>query len=500
MRLPVELFLIISKHLDDARDLVRLRQVCREWRSFVDEFCLDELILFVGVYPTLELWRTNSQPIDFKKLICFPSDRCPLDHEGFRYTFRNIKRLFLSIRSEKQVSYQLGKFINKVRFFQISEKIYFSLDFDKLNKLEITRFYSDYANFRGDTCHDSRKKLKSGVWFELNLPSLTIFHINELDENIVMDCPKVTLFSFEFIEDYSYFTGPLHYKQIKQVNCYKAYKSSFRKPNGRYSLEFHKWIKKLENLEALYINSFCDAFDPHFLKYFPKLKILFFHECYNPNILAIEQEKQNLNRTDLAIYYLGRKYEDRILRRFQCGDNFCCCDFIEFYKDDLTKLAPTLPQYDALRYDDVFEISEDFNMQFYKALFAKLTDVQVLRLSKPSPTQEEIVELINSFKNIVILFVDDGNNLEQSFYDLLPDRYPYLRVLKVDNRNFANLKLDFLFKFNELYKVEFSKTEFVQDKSDYQALKQKIERKKEQIMRIGRKFLFDVDEEIMDFF
>ena len=115
MRIPVELLLIISKHLGCVRDLVKLRQVCKEWRSFVDEFCLDELVLFVGVYPTLELWKTNSQPIDFKRLVCLPSDRCPLDHKGFRYTFRNVKRLFLSIRSESEVSYRLGKIMNSTK-------------------------------------------------------------------------------------------------------------------------------------------------------------------------------------------------------------------------------------------------------------------------------------------------------------------------------------------------------------------------------------------------
>lgn len=53
-----------------------------------------------------------------------------------------------------------------------------------------------------------------------------------------------------------------------------------------------------------------------------------------------------------------------------------------------------------------------------------------------------------------------------------------LRSLEVDNRRLKNLNLRFLFKISELFSIQFLNLKVVQDKNDYQALMQKIERKR----------------------
>lgn len=106
MKFPVELLLNLAKHLN-MRELIEWRQICKEWKCFIDEFCLDELILFINFYPTLELWKITGQPIDLQKAIVLTSDRC-LSDSGFRYTLRNLKRLFLVVKKNEKAYYKLG--------------------------------------------------------------------------------------------------------------------------------------------------------------------------------------------------------------------------------------------------------------------------------------------------------------------------------------------------------------------------------------------------------
>lgn len=106
MRVPTELILNFAKHLDTL-ELIKWRLVCKEWRRFIDEFCLDELILFINFYPTLELWQFNSEPINLRKAICLTSDQC-LSDSGFKQAFLNVKKFYLVIKSNQKVHYQIG--------------------------------------------------------------------------------------------------------------------------------------------------------------------------------------------------------------------------------------------------------------------------------------------------------------------------------------------------------------------------------------------------------
>lgn len=111
MKIPIELLLNLSKFLS-IHDRIRFRCVCKEWRSFIDEFCLDELVLFIREHPTLELWSHNSKAIEFRNVIVLQSDRCLSDESGFKYVFRNIKRLFLCIRIPCDTAYRLGEIVD----------------------------------------------------------------------------------------------------------------------------------------------------------------------------------------------------------------------------------------------------------------------------------------------------------------------------------------------------------------------------------------------------
>ena len=116
--LPVELLLNLSKFLN-IRDRLRLRCVCKEWLTFIDEFCLDELVLFIRVYPTLELWNHNSRAIEFRNVIFLRSDGCLLDDARFQHVFRNVRNLFLSVRAVEDVHYRLGEIAIEIAIFAL---------------------------------------------------------------------------------------------------------------------------------------------------------------------------------------------------------------------------------------------------------------------------------------------------------------------------------------------------------------------------------------------
>ena len=121
MRIPVELLLEITRHLA-TKEIIKWRLVCKEWRRFIDEFCLDELILFVNVCPTLELWKSTGKPIDFKRILSLTSDRCLTDH-GFLAMFRNVKKRFLVIRNEHEAFYQIGANHFNFNFYTLSHTL-----------------------------------------------------------------------------------------------------------------------------------------------------------------------------------------------------------------------------------------------------------------------------------------------------------------------------------------------------------------------------------------
>lgn len=106
---------------------------------------------------------------------------------------------------------------------------------------------------------------------------------------------------------------------------------------------------------------------------------------------------------------------------FDCGNVFAY-----YYRNELDKLAPTLPTYSALHFDQSF-------LGYDRRFCQRLTNVQVLTVVQGPVAQSEIVELIGCFRSIVILWVKEGESLDRCFYNILPDHYPHLRVIHIDN-------------------------------------------------------------------
>ena len=313
--------------------------------------------------------------------------------------------------------------------------------------------------------------------FELNLKSLKRFHVNTLSDGIRLNTPNLSEISFRLF--FPSFHPPTLFKQIRKLTCFYA--------NTRHQ---PIWIKKLENLESLYCNSFFDEFDPVLLGYFPRLKFLYLYCCERENARRIEAEKIRLRRKDLKIYYFGKI-------GLKCFDmpwasllNWSIYEMYnvlaDYYRGDLAELAPILPTAFALNFDDRFR---NYDLRFYK----RLTNVQVLYITQGPMSQAELIQLIGWLKNIVILWMNEATHVDQRFFDLLPDHYPYLRWIHIDNRELANLNLNFLFRLDHLYKLEFERPSSVETNAIYDQLVEKVENQRKKIAEINGNLLFEID-------
>lgn len=78
MPIPVELLLNLARHPRPDQMATGLQAVEKVHRQVLSGRT-------GAVHPVLELWKLDSEPIDFKRVIFLPSDRC-LSDAGFRYT------------------------------------------------------------------------------------------------------------------------------------------------------------------------------------------------------------------------------------------------------------------------------------------------------------------------------------------------------------------------------------------------------------------------------
>ena len=327
--------------------------------------------------------------------------------------------------------------------------------------------------FRGNFELGCLVKCKAG--FELNLKKLKTLYVNTLDDDIQLNCPSLSNLSFYLV--YPSFSRPAHYKQIRTLSCHF----------------FHPWIKGLENLETLY----CDMLfnyehrSTDFLKCFPKLNSLYIYYCQSGYFSSIERDIAELKRNDLTVFHMGKlgtefTQNDTVNQQWN-GSNYDCGNLVAlYYRNELTKLAPTLPTFTALHYDEIFRT---YGKEFYQ----KLRYVQVLTIVQGAIPQRQIVEMVECLRSIVILMVMEGAHLDQSFYDRLPDRYPHLRWLQVDNSALEKLDLNFLFRCNDLYRIRFKKLKSVKTDPVYKKLAKKVGNKKKEITKINGDLLFEMD-------
>lgn len=319
--------------------------------------------------------------------------------------------------------------------------------------------------------------MKCNAGFDLNLQSLTTLYVNVLCDDIRLNCPNLRHLLFYLV--YPSFSRPAHYKQIRTLTCHY----------------YHPFIKGLENLETIYCAMLWNqetGASTDFVKCFPRLNFLYAFFCSSGYDLSIAKEKAELKRDDLAVYHVGKintEFRKSTLTAkghlnysiFDCGNVQTA-----FYRNELAKLAPTLPTFSALHYDQNFRT---YDRQFYQ----KLINVQALTIVQGPVPQCTIVEMIECIGNIVILMVIEGEHLDQSFYNLLPDRYPHLRVIQIDNSALDELDLNFLFRLNDLYRAQFKKWKSVKNHPVYKRLAKKLGKKKKEISQINGDFLFEMD-------
>ena len=315
-------------------------------------------------------------------------------------------------------------------------------------------------------------KCKAG--FELNLSNLKTLYVNTLCDDVRLNCPNLSHLLFRVAQPS--FDRPAHYKQIRKLTCFY----------------YQKWIAELENLETLVCQEFTDQNGPLSLEFFPQLKFLYIFSC---TLLRncdqrLEEEKARLKRDDLKIYFwgkLGTEYRSGRWRSllnwsiYECGNIFAY-----YYRNELAKLSPTLSTYSCLHYDPGFR---DYDRRFYK----RLQNVQALGIVQGPITQCKIVDMVNCFRNLVILWITEGEHLDKSFYSRLPDHYPHLRMVRIDNSKFEIFDLHFLFKLNELYRVAFKKLKLIKSHPDYKKLARKVRKKRLEIAKINGDLLFEID-------
>lgn len=258
--------------------------------------------------------------------------------------------------------------------------------------------------------------------------------MNVLGSGMKLNCPNLNelYFYFPYYPNISQST----LKRIRKIVC--------------FYIHSQPWIRGLENLETLICHIFLENVKLPFLECFPKLKFLYIYTPANYRWAPwIEEEKLQLKRSDLKTFYWGKiglEFLDPVWERcFDWSVHECYYTLACYYAGDLTNLAPTLPTFSALYYDENFR-------SYDRKFFEKLTNVQVLHITQGSLKQTEIVELIGWLKNLVILWLNEARQLNQSFYDILPDYHPYLRLIHIDNE-LVDLDLNFLLRLNHLYKV-----------------------------------------------
>lgn len=314
--------------------------------------------------------------------------------------------------------------------------------------------------------------------FELNLKSLKIFHANYLDDCLQLNFPKIYFLSFgRYYVSRSFsvlnFKHPCQYEQIIHLRCEYYY---------------GEWVQKLKNLKVLVCKNYGYR-KPigNLLACHPKLKCLHFNYCALDQIGPIIDEAKKLNRMDdLEFYVLSYRPDGRPFNHAILSPNWLTQEKVDHYMEEPSRLAPTIPFINALVFDNE---NGSFN-RLDAAFYAKLVDLQKMQLLIRSSRQEQLINLIKHFKNIVQIGIYrwTDENLD-NFYALLPKYCPYLRVLEVDNSNISFFDLRFAFKLPELYCFRFYKQ--LCHQVDYLFLRLKLKLKQDKIRMINEDFDFD---------
>lgn len=221
--------------------------ICKQWRCFIDEFCLDELILFINNFcPTLELWRTNDgQP---------PSDHCLLDSVTRSGTLRS------SFWSSKRTKRSTTKLVRMVCDKKKSRLALTSLFTFRLFKAWAPRVHQASRN---NHYHSSKIVIltRKNSWGHVTHTLSWIWRALRRDRSVPW-CPADWILArSRSIWPTHPFSLPIHHKQIQKLTCFY----------NRLG-----WMKELENLESFVCHSYREE---------PNSQILFEAQVFLPLLL-----------------------------------------------------------------------------------------------------------------------------------------------------------------------------------------------------------------------
>lgn len=326
------------------------------------------------------------------------------------------------------------------------------------------------------------------VAFDLNMTSLRTFHVNYLDEHLQLNFPQIYFFSYDRLLyqasfDAANFKERGQFDRITHLRCQ----------------EYQNWARKLRNLKVLYCRlCFQERLKPVLLTCYPQLECIYLDSCDLHRFHRFFEEAKKRKLLDLLkIYFFsylpdGRPIDEDLVNFSRYMEPMKA----DFYRADLSRLAPVIPFVNSLKYDNRTGSFDAFDGSFY----SKLVNVQnILIAQQRSPGQKELINLIKHFSNIVrIRFrMEQWDSDLQEFLDFLPQHCPHMRTLQFsfpDTAAIPFLDLRFAFRLPELYSFVFYGRPKLRHRVDYLLLQAKLKLKRKQIALINGRVLFYQDD------
>lgn len=394
-------------------ELMKMRLVCKDWKSRIDRIILnkDELIFFINTDIQPLCWFFEKRPIDFRNVAIVKNDF--YENRFLRNWFKTVKHLLILSYSKIKNNRFLTKFIN---------------DFYELEHLQL-EFYlppKKFFCFNRELQSDKLQTFYSSKSVSLN---------NLICEKLV----KLSFFNkFDFRDTLETIQNKIQFLSLSVIE----YDQSLVFPN----------------LETLILNqtilhNFCVEFER---SNFPKLKqLLYFGDCSNflkncdtsaTELMDVLNEKPKVD-----FFVNGLKLNDRLKRKLHCcakkldlGLN----EFLKLYKENEIEMNLELYANDVIYYtDELGKIIQKCNEELFDTKFE--TNIHRLYIKEPFYNFKRFGNSKNFFQFIHSIHIQ--HNLNQDQLDTLPEAVPYVKTIEFSGYSIdENINYQFLSKFNKL--------------------------------------------------
>ena len=261
---------------------------------------------------------------------------------------------------------------------------------------------------------------------KLNLPMLTSIQLEKVKVNrkLILDAPRL--------------------REVRAMDCYDLRVEIVHGESVESlitsSLTFVE-VKKLKNLNYLYVDLFLNGVDSTFLSSLKQLKEV--HLNYRSGVSLLYEQKRRYDRTDLKIYLCGllqSGLNDPPLR-----------DFIFGFPEDLgylienpSKVADVMPFYRFPRYFSIERVGPEVPIN----LMNKFTGLNTLSIDQPVQNIERLLDLLKKFQNIVELWFEGTHS--QELFDRLPEHCAVQKLIIIN----VPSDLGFLFRLKHLIHLD----------------------------------------------